>query len=215
MTRFFEYSDEAMGYLAERDAALAQVIARVGRIERPVDDDVFSSIVNSIIGQQISAAAQKTVVARLGELVGRTTPEAVDALSEDELQALGMTFRKASYIKDVARKVVTGELDLGALERMGDEDAIAALSSLKGIGRWTAEMTLLFSMGRQDILAFDDLGIQRGMRMTYHHRKITRQLFERYRRRYSPYGSVASLYLWEVAHGTVEGFQKDFAPKKR
>ncbi len=215
MTRFFEYSDEAMEYLAKRDATLAQVIAQVGRVERPVDDDVFTSIVNSIIGQQISAAAQKTIIARLGDRVGKMTPDAIDALSEDELQAFGMTFRKASYIKDVTRKVASGEFDLDALERMGDEEAIGALSLLKGIGRWTAEMTLLFSMGRQDILAFDDLGIQRGMRMAYHHRKITRPLFEKYRRRYSPYGSVASLYLWELAHGTVEGFQKDFAPKKR
>lgn len=215
MTKFFAYPDEAMDYLAKRDTTLAQVIAQVGRVERTVDDDVFSSIVNSIIGQQISAVAQRTIIARLGERVGATTPDAIDTLSEDELQALGMTFCKASYIKDVARKVAGGEFDLGALEQMSDEDAIATLSSLKGIGRWTAEMTLLFSMGRQDILAFDDLGIQRGMRMTYHHRKITKQLFKKYRRRYSPYGSVASLYLWEVAHGTVEGFQKDFAPKKK
>ena len=88
------------------------------------------------------------------------------------------------------------------------------LSALDGIGIWTAEMLMLFSMQRPDILSFGDLAILRGMRMLYHHRKITRELFEKYRRRYSPYGSVASLYLWAIAGGAIEGME-DYAPKKK
>ena len=84
---------------------------------------------------------------------------------------------------------------IAAVERMDDADAITALCSLRGVGVWTAEMLLLFCLERPDVLSFDDLAIQRGMRMVYHHRKVTREQFERYRRRYSPYGSVASLYL--------------------
>ena len=86
------------------------------------------------------------------------------------------------------------------------------LCSLKGIGVWTAEMILLFCMQRPDIFSFDDLVIQRGLRMVYHHRSIDRRLFEKYRRRFHPYCSVASLYLWAVAGGAIPGM-KDFKPK--
>ena len=86
---------------------------------------------------------------------------------------------------------------------MSDAEAIAALSSLKGIGVWTAEMILLFCLQRPDVLSYGDLAIQRGLRMVYHHREVTPQLFEKYRRRFSPYGSVASLYLWVVAGGAI------------
>ena len=93
---------------------------------------------------------------------------------------------------------------------MTDEEAIKALSALKGVGVWTAEMILLFCMQRPDILSFGDLAILRGMRMVYHHRKIDKKLFEKYRRRLSPYGSVASLYFWAVAGGAIPEM-KDYA----
>ena len=95
-----------------------------------------------------------------------------------------------------------------------DEDAIRELSALKGIGVWTAEMILLFCMQRPNIFSYDDLAIQRGLRMVYHHRKIDRKLFEKYRRRFSPYCSVASLYLWAAAGGAVPGL-KDYAPTQK
>ena len=95
---------------------------------------------------------------------------------------------------------------------MPDEEVIRVLSSLKGIGVWTAEMILLFCLQRPDIFSYDDLAIQRGLRMVYHHRQVSRELFEKYRRRYSPYGSVASLYLWAVAGGAVPEL-RDYAPQ--
>ena len=128
------------------------------------------------------------------------------------LQALGITFRKAEYITDFATKVHSGAFDLDAVWHMSDEDAIHALSGLKGIGVWTAEMILLFCMQRPDVFSYDDLAIQRGLRMVYHHRQVGRELFEKYRRRYSPYGSVASLYLWAVAGGAVPEL-RDYAPQ--
>lgn len=97
---------------------------------------------------------------------------------------------------------------------MSDDEVCARLSSLKGLGVWSAEMLMLFSMQRPDILSFGDLAIQRGLRMIYHHRKIERKLFEKYRRRFSPYNSVASLDIWAVAGGAIEGM-KDYAPKKK
>lgn len=214
MTKYFQYDDEAIEYLKSKDKVLSQVIDTVGHVYRPMDGDVFSSVINSIIGQQISTAGAKTVIARMQERIGIDV-DGIMRASAEELQACGTTFRKADYIKGFVDRVASGEFDLTLLESMSDEEAIAYLSSIKGIGQWTSEMILLFSLNRMNIFAFDDIGIQRGMRMTYHHRKITKPLFEKYRRRFSPYCSVASLYFWEVAHGTVEGFQKDYAPKRR
>ena len=107
-----------------------------------------------------------------------------------------------------------GEFDLERVARLPDAEAIRALASLRGVGVWTAEMILLFCLQRPDVLSFDDLAIQRGLRMVYHHRRIDRRLFEKYRRRYSPYGSVASLYLWAAAGGAVPEL-RDWAPKPK
>ena len=121
-----------------------------------------------------------------------------------------MTFRKAEYITDFAEKIRSGAFNLESVKYMSDADAIRALSSLKGIGVWTAEMILLFCLQRPNVFSYDDLAIQRGLRMVYHHRKIDRKLFEKYHRRFSPYCSVASLYLWEVSGGAIPDM-RDYA----
>lgn len=147
------------------------------------------------------------------EQFGEVTAESISAADIPKLQSFGMTFRKAEYIKDFAEKVQSGAFDLAEISRLPDKEAIKMLTTLKGIGVWTGEMILLFCLQRPDIFSFDDLAIQRGLRMVYHHRKIDRKLFEKYRRRFSPYCSVASLYLWAVAGGAIPGM-KDYAPKK-
>ena len=211
---FFEYGEKETEYLKSKDARLAEVIESVGHIESAVDTDLFSSVVHHIIGQQISTKAQRTIWGRMKERFGDITPEDIDRADIEELQSMGMTFRKAEYIKDFCGKVHRGEFDLEAVRDMPDDEAIRYLASLKGIGVWTAEMLLLFCLQRPDILSYDDLAIQRGMRMVYHHRRIDRKLFEKYRRRLSPCCSVASLYFWAVAGGAVPGM-KDHAPKKK
>ena len=214
MARYFEYGEKELAYLKARDAKLAMAIDAVGHVNREMMDegDLFAAVVHHIIGQQISSAAQATVWARLQNALGKVTPATVNAASPELLQSCGTTFKKVGYIKGFAEKVERGDFDLDAVEHMGDAQAIAALSTLDGIGEWTAEMLLLFCLGRPDILSFGDLAIHRGMRMVYHHRKVTREMFERYRRRYSPYGSVASLYLWAVSHMDVPGYDRDYAP---
>ena len=209
---YFEYGEAELCYLRKKDKRLGEVIDRVGHIDRAVDTDLFSSVVHHIIGQQISTKAQATVWRRFQGALGEVNAEAVLTAGVPKLQSLGMTFRKAEYITDFAEKVHTGAFDLDAVRRMSDADAVRELSGLKGIGVWTAEMILLFCMQRPDIFSYDDLAIQRGLRMVYHHRSIDRRLFEKYRRRFSPYCSVASLYLWAVAGGAVPEL-KDGRPK--
>ena len=208
----FAYGERELSYLRQKDKRLGTVMDRIGHIDRAVDPDLFSSVVHHIIGQQISTKAQATIWQRIHDTLGSINAETILKAGVPALQALGMTFRKAEYITDFAEKVHTGAFDLNAVERMNDEDAIRALSSLKGIGVWTAEMILLFCMQRPDIFSYDDLAIRRGLRMVYHHREIDRARFEKYRRRFSPYGSVASLYLWAVAGGAIPEMQ-DYKPK--
>lgn len=217
MARYFEYGEEELAYLRSADPKLAPIIDAIesrGPVRRELQDDLFQAVVNSIVGQQISTAAHKTVWARMVNRLGEITPETIASASVEELQSCGTTFRKIDYIKDFAEKVCSGAFDLEAVEAMSDAEAIEALSSLKGIGRWTAEMILLFCLERPDILSYGDLAIQRGMRMVYRHRALTPKLFAKYQRRLSPYGSTAALFFWEVSHGVIEGLT-DPAPKKR
>lgn len=211
---YFQYGEKELAYLKKKDKRLAAAIEQIGMIERVTDDDLFASVVHHIVGQQISSKAQATIWGRLQNYLGSIDAQNVNAASAEALQALGMSMRKALYIKDFAAKVVNGSFDLDAVQHMEDNEAIEALRNLKGIGVWTAEMILLFCLQRRDILSFDDLAIQRGLRMLYHHRKITKELFVKYRRRYSPYGSVASLYLWAIAGSAIAGM-KDYGAQKK
>lgn len=209
---YFEYGENEITYLRNKDKKLSEVMDQIGMIEREVDTDLFSSVVHHIIGQQISTKAQATIWQRMKENFGEVNVETILSADISKLQSLGMTFRKAEYITDFAEKVYEGVFDLETVAQMSDEAAIKELASLKGIGVWTAEMILLFCLQRPDIFSYDDLAIQRGLRMVYHHRKIDRKLFEKYRRRFSPYCSVASLYLWAVAGGAIPGM-RDYKPK--
>ena len=204
MSACFEYGQKEIEYLKSKDKKLAACIERIGHIERAVDTDLFSSVVHHIIGQQISTKAQATIWQRMRDSFGEVTAETIGETDITRLQSFGMTFRKAVYIQDFARKVESGSFDLNTVENMPDEQAIQALASLKGIGVWTAEMILLFCLQRPNVFSYGDLAILRGLRMVYRHRKISKDFFEKYRRRFSPCCSVASLYLWAVAGGAME-----------
>ena len=211
---YFQYTTKETDYLSQKDKRLGEAIQKIGPIQREVDTDLFSAVVHHIIGQQISTKAQATIWQRMQETLGTVDAEHILAAGVPQLQKLGMTFRKAEYITDFAQKVQSGKFDLEGIWQKPDEEAIRELSSLKGIGVWTAEMILLFCMQRPDVFSYDDLAIQRGLRMLYHHRKIDRKLFAKYRRRFSPYCSVASLYLWAIAGGAIPEMH-DYAPKKK
>lgn len=200
---FFAYGAEETTYLKKKDKKLGEVIDRIGPIYREVESDVFTAVVRNIVGQQISSAAEATVWKRVLGMLGEVTPETICLCHRDRLQSCGMSFRKAEYIKGFAEKVYTGQFHLSALPNLSDEEVIRELKSLNGIGVWTAEMLMIFSLQRPDIISFGDLAIHRGMRMLYHHRKIDRNLFDKYARRYSPYGTVASFYLWAIAGGAI------------
>ncbi|MTJ91865.1 MAG: DNA-3-methyladenine glycosylase 2 family protein [Desulfovibrio sp.] len=203
MPQYFAYGAKETDYLARKDKRLASVIERIGPIRREVRPDLFDALMHSIVGQQIATKAQQTIWGRLVQALGRVTPATVDGMETEALQRLGLSFRKVGYMKGAARKVLQGELDVETLRHMDDGSVSMALCKLDGVGVWTAEMLMLFSLQRPDVFSFGDLAIIRGLRMVYRHKVVSRERFEMYRRRFSPYGSVASLYLWAVAGGAL------------
>jgi len=200
---YFPYGQEEVDYLTKKDAKLGWAISRIGMLQRSVEPDLFKALVSSIVGQQISGKALATIWGRFEERFVPLTPETIASASLEELQSCGISMRKASYIQGIADAVLQGKVDLEGLKDLPDEEVYKELMKLKGVGPWTAEMLLIFSLERKDVVSFGDLAIQRGMRMLYRHREITPKLFAKYRKRYSPYGSIASLYLWEIAGGAL------------
>jgi len=195
----FKYGRPEIEHLQKKDRKLGLAIERIGMIERKVLPDLFAALVNSIVAQQISTKAAGTIWKRLLDRFGEITPRTIISVEAEHIQQCGLSMRKAGYIKGIGEAVVQGRLHLPELPELSDCDVIKRLSALPGIGVWSAEMLLIFSMQRPDVLSWGDLGIQRGMMSLYGHTKLGREQFERYRKRYSPYGSVASLYLWKVA----------------
>ena len=214
MTQYFVYGQKEMDGLSRKDKRLAAVIERLGPIQREVRPDLFDALMSSIVGQQIATKAQQTIWARLVRTLGSVSPETVDAADTEVLQGVGLSYRKVGYMKAAARKVLLGELDVAALRRMDNAELGAALCALDGVGVWTAEMLMLFSLQRPDVLSYGDLAILRGLRMLYRHKTVSRQRFETYRKRFSPYGSVASLYLWAIAGGALPELSDPAASKR-
>lgn len=212
--QYFPYGEAEVYYLKQKDPVLGAVMDKIGMIKRQTRPDLFEALMHSIVGQQISSKAAQTVWERIVACVGEVTPQTILTAEEAALQSCGLSFRKVDYLKSTAAAVASQAMNLEALYAMDDTDVCVALSQLKGIGVWTAEMLMTFSMCRPNIISYGDLAILKGLRMIYHHRKITPQLFQKYKRRYSPYASVASLYLWAVAGGALPEL-RDYKPKTK
>lgn len=195
----FEYGQEEIEYLKRKDKRLGAAIDKIGMIKREVIKDPFAALVSSIVGQQISSKAAETVWNRLCNLLGNITPESIAKASLTEIQGCGMTLKKAGYIKGIADTAISGEVNFETLHTLADAEIIKKLSSLNGVGVWTAEMLLIFSLCRPDVVSYGDLAIRRGMMNLYGLKELTKEQFYRYKKRYSPYGSVASLYLWRLS----------------
>jgi len=197
--QIFEYGQKEMEYLKSIDKKLGAAIDKIGVIKREITPDPFIALVSSVISQQISNKAAKTVRNRLFKLLGNITPECIAQVDLSEIQDCGMSQRKAGYIKGIADAAISGKVDFNALHALTDDEIIKKLSSLHGVGVWTAEMLLIFSLCRPDVVSYKDLAICRGMMNLYGLKILSKEKFERYRKRYSPYGSVASLYLWALS----------------
>jgi DNA-3-methyladenine glycosylase II len=188
-------------HLKRVDPILARVIEQVGpcRIALRTDGTHYHALTRAIVFQQLSGKAAGTIFGRFNALypANSPTPEAVLATSDEQLRAVGLSRQKIGYMRDLSLKVTTGDLPLDAVEHMADDDLIAHLVQVKGIGRWTAQMFLMFRLGRPDVLPELDLGIQNAIRKAYRMRKRpTPKQVKRIGAKWSPHSSVASWYLW-------------------
>ena len=195
----FQYGPSELAHLKNRDPRLGAVIDRIGWIEREVTPDLFTALIHSLAAQQISNAAAATIQRRLGALLGELTPQRVAQTPRAELQACGLSSRKAVWIQRLGQQVVGGALDLSALPALSEAEVIHALSALPGVGVWTAEMLLIFALARPDVVSWGDRAIRRGMERLYGLAPLNRAQFAQYRERYRPYGTVASFYWWALA----------------
>lgn len=198
-SKYFKYGKKEMDYLKEKDPILGAAIEKIGMVKREMDSDIFSSLISSIISQQISTKSAITVTNRLIDLIGQITAENIQKVDVEAIQKCGMSMRKATYIKGAAEAAISKEVDFHNLHKLSDEDVVKELISLKGVGEWTAEMLLIHSLQRPNVLSYKDLAIRRGIMRLYELDNISKKEFEIYRERYSPYCTVASLYLWEIS----------------
>ena len=196
---YFEYGQKEVQYLKRKDKKLSAAIDRIGLIKREVTPEPFIALVSSVVAQQISKKAAETVWRRLCELLHEITPGNIIKADEEYIQKCGMTMKKVGYIKGIANAAISGEIDFDKFHSLTDEEIIVKLSSLHGVGVWTAEMLLIFSLNRPNIVSYKDLAICRGMMNLYGLKTLSKEQFEKYKKRYSPYGSAASLYLWELS----------------
>jgi DNA-3-methyladenine glycosylase II len=198
--------DHAVRHLGASDPRLAALIARVGpcRIgEKVADRDHFEGLVSAITSQQLSTKAAATIFARVKALglddSGKFHPTTLLAQPETALRGAGLSGQKTRYIRDVCEKVSSGALDLDTLHERDDEAVIEALCSIKGVGRWTAEMFLMFRLGRPDVLPVGDLGIQKGFMKLFGLRELpTPEKMVKLAKPFQPYRSAACWYLWRL-----------------
>ncbi len=190
---------KARRHLARRDPVLKRLMAAVGPCTLRYEPDGFAALSRSIISQQISTKAAASIHARLLATLGDggLRPEALLALSDEQMRGAGLSASKVRSLRDLADKVHTGAVPLNELPARDDEDVIAALLPVRGIGRWTAQMFLIFSLGRPDVLPVDDLGLRAGVQHVYEladlpDRTALTELAEPWR----PYRSVATWYFW-------------------
>lgn len=196
-----DYWDDACKHLAKRDRVMKKLIPQFGEARLQSRGDAFTTLARSIVGQQISVKAAQSVWDRFAATVGgaaaKLQPASVLALDVPTLRGVGLSARKAEYLRDLARHFNDGDVHVGQWQRMDDEAIIEELVAIRGIGRWTAEMFLIFHLMRPNVLPLDDLGLLKGISLSYFSgepvsRSEARELGEGW----APYRSVATWYLW-------------------
>jgi DNA-3-methyladenine glycosylase II len=187
------------------DRVMEELVRRIGplgpaRRRRGRPDDAYGSLVRTIVGQQLSTKAARSIYGRLTALFDNRPPTPEELISTDEqlLRACGLSRPKVRYLRDLAERVISGELDLRSLHHVPDEEVIRQITAVKGLGRWSADMFLMFHLGREDVLPVGDLGVRRAAERAYDLPEIPdAETLQDLARPWSPHRTLASFYLWE------------------
>lgn len=209
MAFHLQADDPRLAALSAADARMGALISLIGEIQTTPQGPHFSSLARSIISQQISVKAAATIRGRVLELAGELSPAALSAVNDEALREAGLSASKVAYLRDLSSKVLSSEVVFERLYEMSDSEVIQSLTSVKGIGKWTAEMFLIFGLGREDVVSIGDAGLQRAAKWLYNlEERSDRKYLQQAMNLWSPYGSIASLYLWEAINiGHVDSGQ--------
>jgi DNA-3-methyladenine glycosylase II len=199
------FSEDAVEKLRASDDTLKAIIDERGPLDletrqRGRPEDPYGALLRSIVGQQLSTKAARSIYNRLVELFGGKTPSPQELLDADPetVRAVGLSNAKVRYVRSLAEHVLSGELELDKLDELGDEEVEREVTAVKGLGQWTAHMFLIFHLGRPDVLPVGDLGVRRAVERAYGLEELpSAEELERLGERWAPYRSLASLYLWE------------------
>jgi DNA-3-methyladenine glycosylase II len=189
---------KAVHHLRESDPVLASIIERVGACQLTYREPTFEALARSIVFQQLSTKAARTIYGRLEEAAGgRITPEAIQNLSLGEMRRAGLSKQKIGYIRDLAEHALSGKVDFARLPSMSDEEVVVALTDIKGVGVWTAHMFLIFALRRPNVLAVGDLGVRSAIKRHYKKRALPKpEQIAKLAENWHPYCSIACWYLW-------------------
>ena len=199
MKKIIAYGEEELAYLSKRDRKLGKFIDKAGFVERECFDDLFSGLCYSIINQQLSMKAADRLFEKIGEKVGEIVPENIP--DAEQLFVCGLSHAKSDCIALCAEKFRSGELSSEVLSEMSDANIIKTLTDIRGIGAWTAEMVMIFCLDRKDVLSLSDYGIRKGLSILHGIDMRDKAAMRKFTKLYSPYGTTASVYLWEISKG--------------
>lgn len=186
-------------HIRKKDPTLGRVLAQHGVIDFRVEGGIYESLVESILSQQLAGPAATSIIRKVRAIYPQGTLDAADVYSTParKLRAAGVSPQKLGYLKDLSKKVAHGGIDLEALREMEDEEILRVLDEVKGIGPWTVQMLLIFTLGRPDVFPADDLGVRKGIQGVYSLKNLPdRREMESLSEKWRPYRTVASLYLW-------------------
>lgn len=200
-----QYSNKEMEYLTKADKVLGDYIKKVGKIHRELKATPFVSLLSVIISQQISNKSAAKIEDGLAKVTGKEHISKVEVedilkLDIDKIAVTGIGKKKAEWILEIAKKVKNKEIDFKKYLEMKDNEIIDDLANVEGIGIWSAKMFCIFGLGRMNIISYSDFGIRKGMTLLYKKDALTKQEFKEYSKRYEPYATVASIYLWHLAN---------------
>lgn len=194
----YDLDNEKVKYLISTDDKLGKLIQYINKTELIIEEDGFKCIVKYIIGQQISDKARETIWQRVCAMLKNVTPEKILAISDNELRNIGLSERKVNYIKILASAVISEDINFYDFKELTNEEIIKKLTALKGIGQWTAEMYLIFSLGRENVLSKGDGTIRRTIQWMYDLEKLpSSEMLTKYFSSWSQYATIVSSYLWK------------------
>lgn len=195
---YYDLNNEKVKYLIGTDEKLGELIRYIGQCELIIEEDGFKCIVKYIIGQQISDKARETLWQRMRENLGDITPEKILKICDIDLKKIGLSSRKVIYIKTLASAIIDGNIDFDSFKTLTNEEIIKKLTVLKGIGQWTAEMYLIFSLGRENVLSKGDGTIRRTIQWMYDLEELpSAEMLLNYFSSWTQYATIVSAYLWK------------------